>query len=257
MKALAVFFAKYFVGLAGCAFLFLGGILRGRHRVLLNAICAHFGFAPKRVRPDLPIVEISAFVPADIRINLQEARARDGNVSLLELMVIAQLTAARQPAEIFEIGTFDGRTTLNLAANSAGRVFTLDLPAEDLANTGLPLARGDASYVNKPTSGARFAGKPEATRITQLVGDSANFDFSPWHGRIELVFIDGAHSREYVLSDTERALRLLRPGRGVILWHDYDAHFDGVTEALHGLAHRGLRIQHIAGTSFAIHLADA
>jgi hypothetical protein len=53
-----------------------------------------------------------------------------------------------------------------------------------------------------------------------LFGDSASFDFSPFAGAVDLFFIDGAHSYEYVRSDTLRALQCVRPG-GVIAWHDF------------------------------------
>jgi predicted O-methyltransferase YrrM len=131
-------------------------------------------------------------------------------------------------------------------------VFTLDLPAAQTSRTALPLDPSDRTYIAKPQSGALFADRPEAGRITQLYGDSATFDFGKWEGQIDLVFMDGAHSREYVLSDTDRALRLLRPTGGIILWHDYDACFDGVTTAINEIARTGLDIRRIKGTSLAI-----
>ena len=46
------------------------------------------------------------------------------------------------------------------------------------------------------------------------------------------MFVDGAHSYEYVLSDSDAAYRMVKPG-GLILWHDYDSRwFPGVTRAL-------------------------
>jgi len=65
-----------------------------------------------------------------------------------------------------------------------------------------------------------FSGTPHAAKIQTLFGDSAAFDFSPYHRKIDLFFIDGAHSYEYVRSDTENALQCVRPG-GVIAWHDF------------------------------------
>jgi predicted O-methyltransferase YrrM len=177
-------------------------------------------------------------------------------VTLLELIVIAKVVASVKPRVVLEIGTFDGRTTLNLAANASGIVLTLDLPPDKLGSTELPIDPSDASYIEKPLSGARFLNRPERARITQLFGDSATFDFTPWLGNVDLVFIDGAHSREYVLSDTDRALRLLRPEGGVVLWHDYDAAFDGVTVALDEIRARGVPVQHIEGTSLAIAFVD-
>ena len=86
--------------------------------------------------------------------------------------------------EIVEIGTFDGRTTLNLAVNAPPhtQVFTLDLPPD--AAPKFDLAPGERVYVEKPRSGRRFLDAPPewaaaARRITQLMGDSATFDWSP------------------------------------------------------------------------------
>jgi hypothetical protein len=59
-----------------------------------------------------------------------------------------------------------------------------------------------------------------ASKIQPLFGDSASFDYSPFIDRIDLFFIDGAHSYEYVRSDTLNALKCCRPG-GVIAWHDF------------------------------------
>ena len=42
----------------------------------------------------------------------------DGNVNLAELAVLNALCRTFRPKSIMEIGTFDGRTTLNLSLNS-------------------------------------------------------------------------------------------------------------------------------------------
>jgi len=36
---------------------------------------------------------------------------------------------------------------------------------------------------------------------------------------MDLVFVDGYHSYEYVKNDTEKGWEMLRPG-GIIAWHD-------------------------------------
>jgi predicted O-methyltransferase YrrM len=250
------FAVRYGTAAALSAFLFAGGLSRKRHRVLLDDILSHFGIEPERPRPDIPSLALREILSDRVPVVIQEPVGRDGNVSLLELLVIAHLVAARQPETVFEIGTFDGRTTLNLAANTSGNVFTLDLPASGRSTAAFPLDPGDGRYISKPGSGARFAGTQEARRITELYGDSATFDFSPWEGRMDMVFVDGAHSLEYVLNDTDRALRLLRPEGGVILWHDYDACFNGVTEALNEVARSGLDVRRIEATSLAILILD-
>lgn len=207
-------------------------------------------------RGALPSVKPLAIFGAAPPIRLLETQGVDGNVNLEELCLLLCLLK-RTPAEmIFEFGTFDGRTTLNLAANCTkkGRVITLDLPGDQAASTKFALAQGDAPYIAKPASGARYRRTPFESRVTQLFGDSAKFDFSLYAGRIDFAFIDASHAYEYVMNDSRAALRFLRGGKGVIAWHDYTPWWGGVVRALDELfatepKFAGLR--HIEGTALA------
>jgi len=68
----------------------------------------------------------------------------------------------------------------------------------------------------------------------------------------DLIFIDGSHTQEYVKNDTELALRLVQKNNGIILWHDYDTEWDGVTktmEILYANDHRFENLINIKETS--------
>jgi predicted O-methyltransferase YrrM len=179
----------------------------------------------------------------------------DGNVTERELALIAQLVSRTCPAHIFEIGTFDGRTTLNLAINSPeSRIDTLDLPASDSARSEAPLDRHEVKYADKPRSGARYIGTDAEGRINQLYGDSGTFDFSSWYGKVDLIFIDGSHAYQYVINDSLHAIRMLSDSGGVIVWHDY-GQWDGVTLALNDLqrSHSAFRdLVRVRGTTLAV-----
>jgi predicted O-methyltransferase YrrM len=209
----------------------------------------------------LPEVQVQDLIPSDLPVAVREREnAVDGNVSPLELEILSKLVKLADPTVIFEIGTFDGRTTLNLAAHSRpdARVYTLDLPRSGMDQAGLPLAFHDRKYVDKAESGVRFHGTELESKIVQLYGDSAAFDYRPYRGKADFVFVDGSHSYHYVLNDSWSALRMMR-GRGLIVWHDYvpSGHqcWPGLVRALDELhdnepAFRGL--QHIAGTALAV-----
>lgn len=251
----ASFVLGYLHALGSSVYLFTVGFLSGKHRPLLRTINRHFGFDRKVVPPRLPTVEVGEVVDPHVAIELREEAAALGNVSLLELVVLTKLARKGHPRQIFEIGTFDGRTTLNLSANAPeARVLTLDLPRTAADDTAFPLDRHDRYCVEKEKSGARFLGSDREGAITQLYGDSANFDYGPYRGHVDFVFVDGAHSYEYVISDSKVALGLLPGGKGTIVWHDYDV-WDGVTQALNELrendpAFAGL--VHVKGTSLAL-----
>ena len=125
---------------------------------------------------------------------------------------------------MLEIGTFDGMTTLHLSMNADdyAKIYTLDLPREKINQTALRVKTGEKTFIDKDTPGRQFLKREEhAKRITQLLGDSAAFDFSFYESKLDFVFVDGSHSYEYVYNDTEVALKLMRDGKGIIMWHDY------------------------------------
>ena len=260
MNDFPLFLRRYVQSLAGCAYFFAGGVLLRKHRGLLYSLCKHFGFEKEtedpnaKPAPTVPKVSASEIIRDETAVSLSRLADVAGNVTPTELMLIAAFVRQRQPAVCFEIGTFDGRTTANMAANQPadGKCWTLDLPPAGAATAALPLASGDETYIRKPQSGARMAAQAESGKIVQLYGDSGTFDFAPYYGKVDVMFVDGAHSYEYVLSDSEAAHRMVKPG-GLILWHDYDSRwFPGVTRALNQLQAQDARfrdIRHIENTA--------
>jgi hypothetical protein len=191
------------------------------------------------------------------KISLTKIRKSSGNVNLSELAILAQ-AAAECPAgtEIVEIGTFDGRTTVNLALNAppSCSIFTLDLPPHQ--PTRFQLEVGERQFVEKPSPGLWFRQCPpsmssSARRITQLFGDSATFDWSNHYGKAGLVFVDGSHAYEYACVDSITAMQLVTIN-GAVLWHDYGV-WGGVTRALEDLERtKNLGLRHIRGTSLVL-----
>ena len=207
-------------------------------------------------KTSLPVVGWRELFPAK-PIRLLEARKNAGDVSLSELAILATAAvAAASGEEIVEIGTFDGRTTLNLAVNAPAQyvVFTLDL-TPDMAPK-FALVESERVLVEKPRSGRHFLEAPPewagaTRRIVQAFGDSASFDWSPHFGRAGLVFVDGSHAYDYVIADSDTALRLVAQ-KGVVIWHDYGV-WDGVTRALEEIeASRHLGLRHVRGTSLVV-----
>lgn len=175
-----------------------------------------------------------------------------GPVSRYCTLVLAVLSQALDCRTIFEIGTYRGETAWLLAHNSpSAHVFTLDLPGLDAAQR-VKLELTDPEYFTHWERGRRFGATPEASRITQLYGDSATFDFSPYYGRMDLVYVDASHSYSYVRSDTEAALKMITP-RGTIVWDDY-TYYPGIYAYLNQLAPQLLEpIVHVRGTRLAIY----
>jgi predicted O-methyltransferase YrrM len=131
------------------------------------------------------------------------------------------------PKVIFELGTFRGRTALNFALNSPAdcRIFTLDLAPSGRSAVIERVNAADASIIQASETGCDYRGSDVEHKIEQLYGDSTRFDFRPFSGQVDLVFVDGGHDYEVARSDTRNALAMVRPG-GVVVWHDFGNYGD-------------------------------
>lgn len=241
---------------AACLYLFTIGVFRKKYRALIYdlwmMVCPKI-FTKRYV----PSVAITSLVSNAVSLQLYEQEDDAvGNISFEELFILVELLQKYQPTTCFEIGTYDGRTALNMAANTPDHavVYTLDLPREQIDSTIFPLDPLDLKVVKKETSGARYRGTQWEDKIQQLYGDSATFDYTPYQGKIDFVFVDGSHTYDYVLSDSLTAMTLLRNEKGIILWHDYPNIYT-VLKAINYLQATDPRfagIRHIKGTRFAV-----
>ena len=184
---------------------------------------------PRAVRNPAPVV--------DALINLEREAAwtaelsgfdRIGSLTLAERLFLHWLCTHVPIRTAFEIGTGHGWTT-RLLAEYAKEVYTLDLPG-----------RADVSCRHP--------------YVTCLAGDSMTFDFSPYEGRMDLVFVDGGHDRRTVEHDSAVAERLRTP-RGVIVWHDCNIQHRDVWAFLRDLRTR-IPIVRVENTRFAVKLGN-
>ncbi len=138
---------------------------------------------------------------------------------VMSLCAIVRFLGARK---IAEIGTYDGNTTLNLAANvpDGGCVTTIDLPPNWDRKFVYDVPNSHWNVTDRNRVGIQYRGMEYENRIRQVLGDSATVDWQRLDPPFDLIFIDGCHYRDYVKADTANALQNIRPG-GVIVWHDY------------------------------------
>jgi len=143
--------------------------------------------------------------------------ASDGMMPLTDVEALAAAVLHCRPRRIFEIGTYKGASCeLMLRLMPEAQVISIAFartlgPSERYNNDDLPVAAVGA-----------LVSQTNRARYTQLIGDSHQIDpqvFLADHGPMDLVFIDGDHSREGVRQDTALARAILAPG-GAIAWHD-------------------------------------
>ena len=175
-----------------------------------------------------------------------------GGTSDTEAWILAVLS--KQARLMFEFGTCTGRTAYLWARNSPAdaRIVTLTLSPAEVASYrrehGDTGTATDIALQESAFDRFYYSDEPCAGKVKQLFGDSKAFDEAPWAGQCDLVFVDGSHAESYVLSDSKKALRLVKPG-GLVLWHDYRGHkLAGVFDTLNALAAE-LPLLHVRTTS--------
>lgn len=133
-----------------------------------------------------------------------------------ELDILCALAAGQRDigTHALEIGTYHGTTTTSIARM---------LPRHKIITVSMP--KGGVPLISSTPSDAAFFGTVPVfgddvkDRIEHLQCDSATLDFSDWIA-FGFVFIDGAHSTEYVLNDFLKVIPFLAIG-GLIVLHDY------------------------------------
>ncbi len=188
------------------------------------------------------------------QIQFMDRAVAEGYVEDPQRLVLAALVGGLGCRTFFEIGTNRGRTTWTVArSNPDLRLYTLDVPIGQAPEaTEFTLHDVDRMVFRDSSCGEAFRGTAEGERITQLWGDSASFDFSPYAGTIDCVYIDGSHAYEYARSDTASALAMLSR-YGAIVWDDY-GNFPGVYQAVLEFARAHEHpVYHPFGTRYAVY----
>jgi predicted O-methyltransferase YrrM len=187
------------------------------------------------------------------------ANDKYGDMTWQELVIVCMLVRRFQPKRIFEIGTFMGKTAYHLAANSDddARIFTLDLPETDFSQTiaAIPYDQLLLRDGKRQEVGYYFKRAPFRDKITQLFGNSARFDETPYIDSMDMVFVDADHSYPSVLSDTKKALRMIVKGvtGKMNVWHDLRPH-GAVERAMVELCDR-TKIFHIKDTALGVYVS--
>ena len=167
-----------------------------------------------------PHIDFAEIAGGSNRLCFQTFPSIGASISLVEAAALAALIHKINAKRIFEFGTYKGVSTTQLALNLPhdGMVFTLDLP-EDHPAYSLAIPKVAEQQIAAEKGKGILIPHDLGGKVTFLRADSAKFDTAPYLESMDLIFVDGAHSYEYVKNDTVKGLEMLRPG-GIIAWHD-------------------------------------
>ena len=132
--------------------------------------------------------------------------------------ILRCLWRALAPARHFEFGTWEGFGASLVASVTDAEIWTVNLAEGESGPDGKPLyAETDSgSFIGRLYRQAGYG-----HRVHQILCDSRDLDTAPFESCLmDTVLIDGGHTPDVVASDTQKALRILRPG-GACVWHDF------------------------------------
>jgi predicted O-methyltransferase YrrM len=193
-----------------------------------------------------------------VDVSLPRAFDRDLETSatILESANLSAIVKHTSRKNILEIGTFDGNTSLSLAANSPddATIVTVDLPADWNGTLQLDvppnfLNATNRHAINQINQSVGYAQNAYAHKVRQVYGDSAEIDWHQLGGPFDFIFIDGCHAYSYVKSDTANAMKVLS-SNGIIVWHDYGM-IEEVSRAVDEISDH-IRVVALPGTRLAI-----
>jgi len=165
-----------------------------------------------RLPKGLPVVDICDLLPG-FNETIEPFCYLDGGSMPIDLALLKGLAKKNPACEYFEIGTWRGESAANVAA-VAKHCTSLNLP--DAAMLAMGLSK---KYVELH----RFFSKG-LPNVTHLQGNSLTYDYNSLGKKFDLIFIDGDHHYESVMTDTKNMFDLLKDEHSVIVWHDYGSH---------------------------------
>jgi predicted O-methyltransferase YrrM len=172
----------------------------------------------------------------------------DGGSLPTDLALLKGLARQFKDCSYFEIGTWRGESVANVSM-VAKECITMDLPDDEKLALGY-----DDNYISQHALFSR-----NLSNVTHLKANSRNFNFSSLSRKFDLIFIDGDHHYESVLSDTNKVIRHLVHENSIVVWHDYAfnpekvryevmaAILDGCPEELHR------NLYHVSNTLCAVY----
>jgi len=200
--------------------------------------------------PRVPATQLEQVFPGiqEVQVTLRH-QVGPRALSHGEAFVLSLITACTRPRRILEIGTASGQGTALMAAQAPEAVIdTLDLGNE---RPTLGQQRGQPPWQDLSAIGAAYRAAGFGDRVNQHFADSARFDYEFLRGAVDLAFVDGAHTYEYVRADSGHVLETLAPG-ATMVWDDCDYRSPGVSHALVELRRRGHPIYRVIGTRLAV-----
>ena len=184
----------------------------------------------------------------DFNITISPVTFLDGGSMVTDLALLKGLAAKINNCAYFEIGTWRGESVANVSPVCT-ECYTMDLPDEEKKKLGMT-----DDYILQHAMLSK-----QLKNVIHLKDNSLKYDFASLNKKFDLIFIDGDHHYESVLSDTVNVFKHLIHDKSIVVWHDYaynpgavrNETYAAILDALDDSLHSGL--YYVANTMCAVY----
>ncbi|KUJ57437.1 class I SAM-dependent methyltransferase [Chryseobacterium aquaticum] len=155
--------------------------------------------------PQIDVEQLGEEVPKSINTFIL-----DGGSLITDLQLLSTLASRQDVNSYLEIGTWRGESVYNVS-KYIDDCTTINLSAAEMKAMGL-----SPEYAEQ--HGILSSKNP---KILHIGANTKTFDFASLNKKYDLVFIDGEHSYEMVLNDTQKVFKHLLHDNSIVVWHDY------------------------------------
>lgn len=191
--------------------IFLSSPLKIIKRGILSQYENHFKqqVEKKYQMTQLPTIEISDLL-GEIEETIDNYSFLSGTSLVTDIFLLKSLAKKFDKCIYLEIGSWRGESVFNVS-EVAKTCYSVTLSSEEMLSMNF-----DQKFID--VHGVFSKGKENIITIGK---NSQFFDFSTLNEKFDLMFIDGDHTFEGVLSDTKKVFELRRNENSIIVWHDY------------------------------------
>lgn len=198
----------------------------------------------------LPTIDLLDLFP-EIDEEINSYSFLGGTSMITDLLLLKLLAKKYENGSYLEIGSWRGESIVNVA-NIMPDCTSLTLSADEMLsfNFSEDFVKVHGIFSHHVKS------------IKTIEHNSRTFDFSKLDKKFDLIFVDGDHTYEGVLNDTQKTFYLRKNEQSVIVWHDYGFDtenvrhnvlmgiLDGIPKEKHG------NLYHVSNTMCAVYIEN-
>jgi hypothetical protein len=175
----------------------------------------------------------------------------EGTSLITDIMLLKKLARSYSACNYLEIGSWRGESIKNIS-QVAAHCTSITLSPEEMKTIN----------INKEFIDVHGVFSKNTKNITEILHNSHTFDFNTLERKFDLIFIDGDHSYEGVLSDTRKTFNLRKDDSSVIVWHDYGFSTETVRHSVLKAILDGIPVEkhkylyHVSNTMCAVYIED-